>query len=98
MLKNISPLKEKFVPTRGFLHTLCIQTLAELGAKVQNNGKTMVGHVSNCTLMQINQAARNTGSPTRVMALNTLAGQVSLLLVTSVVLTSQIGGLLLVWP
>ena len=96
MLKNISPLKEKFVPTRGFLHTLCIQTLAELGAKVQNNGKTMVGRVSNCTLMQINQAARNTGSPTRVMELNTLAGQVSLLLVTSVVLTSQIGGLLLV--
>ena len=96
MLKNISPLKEKFVSPRGFLHPPCIQTLAELGAKVQNNGKTSVGHLANCTLMQINQAARNTGSPTRVMELNTLAGQVSLLLVTSVVLTSQIGGLLLV--
>ena len=55
MLKNISPLKEKFVPPRGFLHTLCIQTLAELGAKVQNNGKTIVGHIANRTLMQINQ-------------------------------------------
>ena len=52
MLKNISPLKEKFVSPRGYLHTPCIQTLAELGAKVQNNGKTSVVHLCRLTKQQ----------------------------------------------